>query len=121
MSGMGLREFHITLEPGQPPAVTVDGEQVDVDAVRLEHLGAQQLPLLSLYSRAHGTISGTGVVRHDDPARPADQLGVFLSAIDAQLLERTARDRLDFDDEAPAGLTAAMLRQLHDWYVERQG
>lgn len=54
------------------------------------------------------------VVVEDVITEPGPAAAVFLSAIDAEELERAALNRLDLDN-GPGGLTKTMLRQLIEW------
>lgn len=111
---------HLKVDATDPvrPVVTLDGQDIGSNVTEISwraELG-RSLPEAIIALAPNATVSFDGLARVSvgeqlDPGPAAAQ---FLTAIDAQELERAALNRLDLDN-TPGGLTAAMLRQLVDW------
>lgn len=100
-------------DPAQPAVVEVDGQNVaaQVEGLRLD-MAEQKPSILTLYGPAAGDIEGDAIVRVMVNGDPRAALVELLAGINPQQLEQAALRRLDFDDTAEYGLTAAMLREL---------
>jgi len=100
--------------------ITLDGNPIQshLTGLNLDMSSASPLPEITLYlakNKSATAFEGFARVQvadfMDDPGPAAAE---FLSAIDAEELERAALNRLDLEN-VPGGTTAAMLRQLTEW------
>lgn len=106
--------------PGEPPVVVVDDHDI------ANHISGIQIvadPVLGtrvsieVPTRNLGRVEFEGLavveVNHYSEA-PGPAAAVFLSAIDAETLQKAALSRLDIAN-TPHGTTEAILRQLIEW------
>lgn len=103
---------------GSTAAIEIAGEPLDPTAVGAYTVS--QVPgepahvVLHLADRADPRFEGMARVSVADAPDPGPAAAVFLSAIDAEELERAALARLDMGGD-PRALTQAMLDQLGEW------
>jgi hypothetical protein len=110
---MALAHFSIQADPGGG-RVEVNGEDVSrqVAGFRLE-AGAHQVPQLTLFLAAGGDVTGLGAVaveRQRDA--DGDLVASFLSAMDAQQLEKDVLLNLGALEGEAGGYTQALLQRL---------
>ncbi|WP_330283583.1 hypothetical protein [Streptomyces sp. NBC_00588] len=103
---------------GAKAAIEIDGQRVDPGALSgytVTHR-EEEPPQVVLYSGdyAESTFEGFARVSVADMPDPGPAAAVFLSAIDAEELERSALARPDLGT-GPHSLTQAMLTQLVEW------
>lgn len=103
---------------GAKAAIEIDGQRVDPGALSgytVSHREGKP-PQVVLYSGDHVESAFEGLVRVAvaDMPDPGPAAAVFLAAIDAEELERTALARPDLGT-GPQSLTQAMLTQLGEW------
>jgi hypothetical protein len=98
--------------------VWLNGERIErqIAGVHLKAgFGEPSEAVLVLGPRAStGTFEGLARVAIGEPPDPGPAAAAFLSAIDPEILEQTALNRIDLDP-GPHGLTKTMLRQLVEW------
>jgi hypothetical protein len=112
-----LHSVRITAR-GAKAAIEIDGQRVDPGALSgytVSHREGEP-PQVVLYSGdyAESVFEGLARVAVADMPEPGPAAAVFLSAIDAEELERTALARPDLGT-GPHSLTQAMLTQLVEW------
>ncbi|WP_435270101.1 hypothetical protein [Streptomyces sp. 1222.5] len=103
---------------GAKAAIEIDGQRVDPGALSgyaLTHREGES-PQVVLYSGDYvdSVFEGLARVSVADMPDPGPAAAVFLSAIDAEELERSALARPDLGS-GPHSLTQAMLTQLVEW------
>ncbi|MET8679962.1 hypothetical protein ABZW18_20860 [Streptomyces sp. NPDC004647] len=103
---------------GAKAAIEIDGQRVDPGALSgytVSHREGEP-PQIVLYSEDHAEAAFEGLARVSvaDMPDPGPAAAVFLSAIDAEELERAALVRPDLGT-GPHSLTQAMLTQLGEW------
>ncbi|MFF4051939.1 hypothetical protein ACFYZ5_35385 [Streptomyces chartreusis] len=103
---------------GPKAAIALNGRSVDPGAFTGYALSHQegQSPHVVLYAGdwAETVFEGLARVSVADAPDPGPAAAVFLAAIDAEELERTALARPDLGT-GPQSLTQAMLLQLQEW------
>ncbi|MFE0190722.1 hypothetical protein [Streptomyces sp. NPDC058989] len=103
---------------GGKATIDIDGQPVDpraVGAYTITHIAGESAHvLLHVTDRGSSQWSGMARVSVADVPDPGPAAAVFLSAIDAEELERTALARPDLGT-GPHSLTQAMLTQLGEW------
>lgn len=121
MADQPTREFTMHLSRDRAEnRITLDGQEIqrDVSAVSIDADSHSPAPVVTLVltPRLDRPIAFDGLARVQigEPADPGPAAAAFLAAIDAELLEETALNRLDLDP-GPQGLTKAMLAQLIEW------
>ncbi|MGP8301994.1 hypothetical protein ACTPOK_29555 [Streptomyces inhibens] len=112
-----LHSVRITAR-GPKAAIEIDGQRVNPGALNgytISHHEGEPAQVV-LYSRDHAEAAFEGLARVAvaDVLNPGPAAAVFLSAIDAEELERTALARTDLGT-GPHSLTQAMLTQLTEW------
>ncbi|MFJ2202698.1 hypothetical protein [Streptomyces violaceusniger] len=112
-----LHSVRITAH-GAKAAIEIDGQRVDPGALSgytVTHREGKP-PQVVLYSGdyAESTFGGLARVSVADMPDPGPAAAVFLSAVDAEELERSALARPDLGT-GPHSLTQAMLTQLVEW------
>ncbi|MET7295369.1 hypothetical protein ABZS79_25065 [Streptomyces griseoloalbus] len=112
-----LHRVRITARGGKA-AIEIDGQRVDPGALSghtVTHREAEP-PQVVLYpgDYAESTFEGLTRISLADMPAPGPAAAVFLSAIDAEELERSALARPDLGT-GPHSLTQAMLTQLVEW------
>ncbi|WP_406172240.1 hypothetical protein [Streptomyces sp. NBC_00996] len=112
-----LHSVRITAR-GAKAAIEIDGQRVDPGALSgytVSHREGEP-PQVVLYSGDHAETAFEGLARLavGDMPDPGPAAAVFLSAIDAEELERTTLARPDLGT-GPHSLTQAMLTQLGEW------
>ncbi|WP_033306219.1 hypothetical protein RFN58_14045 [Streptomyces iakyrus] len=112
-----VHRVQITARGGKA-AIEIDGQRVDPGALSgytLTHREGEP-PQVVLYSGDYVDLVFGGLARVSvaDMPDPGPAAAVFLSAIDAEELERSALARPDLGT-GPHSLTQAMLTQLVEW------
>ncbi|MFI1163257.1 hypothetical protein ACH4UM_06515 [Streptomyces sp. NPDC020801] len=112
-----LHSVRITAR-GAKAAIEIDGQRVDpggLSGYTVIHREGEP-PQVVLYpgDYAESTFEGLTRVSVADMPDPGPAAAVFLSAIDAEELERSALARPDLGTD-PHSLTQAMLMQLVEW------
>ncbi|MBZ9641403.1 hypothetical protein [Streptomyces sp. PSKA30] len=112
-----LHSVRITAR-GAKAAIEIDGQRVDPGALSgytVTHREGEP-PQVVLYSGDYieSTFEGLARVSVADMPDPGPAAVVFLSAVDAEELERSALARPDLGT-GPHSLTQAMLTQLVEW------
>lgn len=112
-----LHDVRITAR-GQKAAIEINGRRVDPGALSgytVSHQEGEQAQVV-LYSGDYTASAFEGLARVSvaDVPDPGPAAAVFLSAIDAEALERAALARPDLGT-GPHSLTQAMLAQLVEW------
>ncbi|MBC9724957.1 hypothetical protein [Streptomyces sp. TRM68367] len=112
-----LHSVRITAR-GPKAAIEVDGRRVDPGAFKgyaiSHHEGEPPQVLLYAGDYAETVFEGLARVSVADASDPGPAAAVFLAAIDAEELERSALARPDLGT-GPQSLTQAMLLQLQEW------
>ncbi|MFE0257281.1 hypothetical protein [Streptomyces sp. NPDC059010] len=112
-----LHSVRITAR-GPKAAIEIDGRQVDPGGFKgyaiSHHEGESPQVVLSAGEWAETAFEGIARVSVADASDPGPAAAVFLAAIDAEELERSALARPDLGT-GPHSLTQAMLLQLQEW------
>ena len=103
---------------GTEPCIELDGRQLGrgvVGAYTVSQVAGEPAHVVvHPADPAEVCFSGCARVSVADASAPGPAAAVFLAAIDAEELERTALTRLEMGD-GPHSLTQAMLDQLQEW------
>ncbi|MER6011584.1 hypothetical protein [Streptomyces bluensis] len=112
-----LHSVRITAR-GPKAAIEADGRRVDPGAFKgytiSHHEGKSPQVVLYAGDYTKTVFEGFARVAVADASNPGPAAAVFLSAIDAEELERAALARSDLGT-GPRSLTEAMLTQLQEW------
>lgn len=121
MADEPTREFTMHLERDRAQnRITLDGQEIQREVSTVAIDAGFHLPYpvvtLTLVPRPDRPVvfDGLATVQIGEAPEPGDAAATFLAAIDAELLEETALNRLDLEP-GPQGLTKAMLTQLIEW------
>lgn len=93
---MPLARFSLDLSADRPPAITVNGEQLDLSVVGItvRHM-PPSLPQLVLELAGEVTIEGDGIVALQPDTNEVDYLRQFLGNLDPEQLEAASLRQFD--------------------------